>query len=69
VAGQHANVERLRRLGLCRVLKPEEWTAGNAARALRTVMSEFCRDVAHKWAGMVNREASLADACRYLEGL
>lgn len=66
VAGQHSNAEWLRRLGLCRVIRPDEWTARSSAPILQTVMSDFCKESAHRATRLVDREASLAAVCNFL---
>ena len=68
IFNQPTNAEWLRRLGVCRVVKPADWTAANATKQLLDVLqNDELKMRARDLAPQVNRKAALDDLCHFLE--
>jgi rhamnosyltransferase subunit B len=64
---QPSNAEWLRRLGVCRVVKPGEWNPSNATQYLLDVLeNNEMKTKATQLATQVNRKAALDDLCHFL---
>jgi UDP:flavonoid glycosyltransferase YjiC (YdhE family) len=65
---QPMNAEWLRRLGVCSVVHPREWTTPNAVRCLGRVVGDCTmRSRAAQIAQRIDRTAALNEVCRFLE--
>lgn len=68
IFNQPSNAEWLRRLGVCRVVKPGDWTAGAATKCLQDVLeNNEMKSRAREIAAQVNRKAALDELCHFLE--
>ena len=65
---QPANAEWVRRLGVCHVVKPNEWNAASATKyLLDTIHNNEMKARAKQIAAQVNRKAALDNVCEFLE--
>lgn len=65
---QPSNAEWMRRLGVCSVFHPREWTAANALKHISAlIVNEKMKSRAQELATQIDRPASLSAVCSFLE--
>jgi rhamnosyltransferase subunit B len=65
---QPMNAEWMRRLGVCTVIHPREWTATNATKVLRDLLADQrIKSRAKELATRIDRPAALNAVCTFLE--
>jgi rhamnosyltransferase subunit B len=65
---QPMNSEWMRRLGVCTVIHPREWTADNATRSVKALLSNHeMKNRVAELATRIDRPAALSATCSFLE--